>query len=81
MSRSLLFPQKLDRKIQMAEFKTIRCLKYAPQLKRSIIVKSVIAPLSFIGALDNWNSERKKPQVVIPSQFEAERAVGWLLWS
>lgn len=60
----IAFSLKLDRRIQMADFKPIRCLKYAPQLKRSIIVKSVMAFLLLCGTLDNFSCEREKLQVV-----------------
>lgn len=62
----------------MADFKPIRCLKYAPQLKRSIIVKSVMAFLLLCGTLDNCSREREELQV---AQFpDVEQVSGWFLW-
>lgn len=62
----------------MADFKPIRCLKYAPQLKRSIIVKSVMAFLLLCGTLDNCSCEREELQVA--QSPDVEQVSGWFLW-
>lgn len=44
---SIAFLLKLDRRIQLADFRSSRCLKYEPRVRKDIIVKYVTVFLLF----------------------------------